>query len=226
MHLLTNPIWQALTTTHARFAEVCGSSRKFLREVSVLAAFPEPTAQNYHSLASLVKPEERVGVFLQFPPDPPAIWTVASTGPLFQMVYEKSSPPKARLNGAALLQLAAADVPEMMTLTRLTKPGPFNPRTHEMGDYLGIRNAGTLAAMAGERLRLPGYTEISAVCTHPDHLGHGYATALMTTLMERICNRGEVPFLHVRGDNDRAIQLYERLGFSKRVTLQYAVIRL
>jgi predicted GNAT family acetyltransferase len=225
MHSLDNPIWQALTTNHAHFAETCNSARRFLPEVSVLAAFSEPTPRNYNSLASLVKPEERVGVFLEAAPDPPLTWTVIETGPLFQMVYEKRSPPELVSNGTGLIPLTNADVPEMLALTKLTKPGPFNSRTHEMGDYLGIRSAGTLAAMAGERLRLPGYTEISAVCTHPEHLGHGYATALMRILMERICSRDEVPFLHVRCENTRAVQLYERLGFRKRVTMRYAVIR-
>jgi predicted GNAT family acetyltransferase len=224
MHPLDNPIWQALTTNHAHFAETCNYARRFLREVSVLAAFSEPTPENYNSLASLVKPEERVGVFLQAAPDPPPTWTVSETGPLFQMVYEERTLPEFASNGTRLIPLTTVDVPEMLVLTKLTKPGPFNVRTREMGDYIGIRSAGTLAAMAGERLRLHGHTEISAVCTHPDHLGHGYATLLMTTLMERICERGEVPFLHVRCENARAVQLYERLGFRKRVTLQYAVM--
>jgi predicted GNAT family acetyltransferase len=121
-------------------------------------------------------------------------------------------------------QLGEPDVPEMLALTKLTKPGPFAKRTREMGDYFGIRVNGELIAMAGERLHLPGHTEISAVCTHPDHLGHGYATALITWLMERISNRGEQAFLHVRAENARAVALYERLGFQKRAVLHYAIM--
>src|ERR1700752_4459190 len=93
-----------------------------------------------------------------------------------------------------------------------------------MGTYLGIRKDGKLVAMAGERLRIPGYTEISAVCTHPDHLGHGYAARLITRLLQRICRRKEQPFLHVRADNDRAIALYARLGFTKRLLYRYAIL--
>jgi predicted GNAT family acetyltransferase len=121
-------------------------------------------------------------------------------------------------------QLGEPDVPEMLALTKLTKPGPFARRTREMGDYFGIRVNGELIAMAGERLHLPGHTEISAVCTHPDHLGHGFATALITRLMERIRNRGEQAFLHVRADNTRAVALYERLGFRKRPVNHYAIL--
>jgi ribosomal protein S18 acetylase RimI-like enzyme len=231
MHPLDNPIWQALTTTHAGFAEICNSARKFPPEVSVLAGFPEPTSENYASLAALLSPDETIGLFLQQPPDPPAPWTVVSTGSLLQMLCENNSfsSPAHRSNGSKsepeFIRLTQSDVPEMLALTKLTKPGPFGRRTHEMGDYFGIRRAGALAAMAGERLRLPGYTEISAVCTHPDHLGHGYATSLMSMLMDRIRSRGELPFLHVRPENPRAIQVYERLGFTRRTSSHYAVLR-
>ncbi len=226
MHPLDNPIWQALTTTQARFAQGHSLARKFPKEVSVLGAFSEPTEEAYDSLASLLDPGERVGLFLHAPPDS-AAWTVTHSIPLLQMVCEKGilPPPKAASGAPEFVRLTDAEVPEMLTLTRLTKPGPFGARTYELGDYFGLRQAGTLIAMAGERLRLPGYTEISAVCTHPDHLGHGYAAGLMAKLMERICKRGEQAFLHVRADNQRAIALYERLGFRKRLLSQYVILQ-
>ncbi len=120
-------------------------------------------------------------------------------------------------------ELGVADVAEMMDLTALTKPGPFNRRTHELGTYLGIRRGGKLVAMAGERLKVPGHTEVSAVCTHPDHTGHGYARILMMEVMRRIRRRGETPFLHVREDNVRAIELYRRLAFETRAQVHLAV---
>ena len=123
------------------------------------------------------------------------------------------------------LRFDSADVPEMVALATLTKPGPFVQCTRELGTYLGIRHDGQLIAMAGERMKVPGYTEVSAVCTHPDHIGKGYARALMTEIMRRIRERGEVPFLHVRQDNVRAIELYKKLGFRQRVVQHYAVIR-
>jgi ribosomal protein S18 acetylase RimI-like enzyme len=228
MHPLDNPIWQALLTTHAGFAENCNGARKFPREVSVLAGFPEAKPEHYDSLATLLSPDERVGLFLQEPPCPPAPWSVVSTGPLLQMLCEnrRAASPAPRSSEQEFSRLSNTDVPEMLALTKLTKPGPFGARTHEMGDYFGIRRGGILAAMAGERLRLPGYTEISAVCTHPDHLGHGYATALIGMFMDRICSRGELPFLHVRSENTRAIQVYERIGFTKRALLQYTMLTL
>jgi predicted GNAT family acetyltransferase len=113
----------------------------------------------------------------------------------------------------------------MIELTALTKPGPFNRRTHELGTYLGIRGDGELVAMAGERMKVPGYTEVSAVCTRPGHTGNGYARLLMMEVMRRIIERGETPFLHVREDNAKAIELYERLGFDVRTRLHLAVVR-
>ena len=113
----------------------------------------------------------------------------------------------------------------MVALATLTKPGPFGRRTHELGTYLGIRCDGKLVAMAGERLKVPGYTEVSAVCTHPDHLGKGYARALMTEIMRGIRDVGDIPMLHVRADNARAIELYERLGFRTRFAGHFAVLR-
>jgi GNAT superfamily N-acetyltransferase len=228
MHPLDNPIWQSLTTTHAGFSQTCQSARKFTPEVSVLAGFPHATPENYESLASLLNPGEPVGLFLPDPPDLPSAWTILNAGPLLQMLCDnppssaKEFPsPRVAASQPDFIRLTQADVPEMLALTALTKPGPFGTRTHEMGDYFGIRSADALAAMAGERLRIPGYTEISAVCTHPDYLGKGYASALLDLLVERICSRGELPFLHVRATNVRAIQVYERLGFKKRASFHY-----
>jgi GNAT superfamily N-acetyltransferase len=224
---LNNPIWQSLITTHAHFAEIHGKARKFPHEVSVLSGLPEPTPENYDSLAAMMRPGERVGMFLEDPPDPPAPWAIDRTCPLLQMLCEKRSafPNAPPAMHPEFIRLTEADVPEMLALTKLTNPGPFGARTHELGDYFGIRIAGTLAAMAGERLRLPGYTEVSAVCTHPDHLGHGYASAVMGVVMDNICSRGELPILHVLPENTRATQVYERLGFAKGAMLHLAVLR-
>jgi len=224
MHPLDNVIWKALTTSQAHLGTTNHSAGKFFSKVSVLGALAEPSVEAYESLFTLLRPYERVGLFLNETPQLPPPWDLVSSGPLLQMVHEDAPSPETREQRPVFLRLEEADVPEMLALTQLTKPGPFGRRTHEMGEYWSIRQNGDLVAMAGERLRLPGYTEVSAVCTHPDHLGHGYATALIRMLIQRIRNRGEQPFLHVRPENTGAVDLYEHLDFHKRVLMQYVIL--
>jgi predicted GNAT family acetyltransferase len=112
----------------------------------------------------------------------------------------------------------------MLALTKLTQPGPFLPRTIELGSYFGMRESGSLLAMAGERLHLTGFTEVSAVCTHPDFRGRGYSNALMSAVISGIMRRGETPFLHVKTENP-AVHLYQKLGFKVRAQLHLVVIR-
>ncbi len=240
MHPLDNIIWKALSTRQAEFAQCFNQARRFMPEVSPLAGFPEPTAEGYESLAGLVGPRGTIGLFLDAPYQPRPGWELIAGAPMPEMVYDDGlRPPDSREPALSLPQgrpsphepkleifeLGAADVPDMIELTALTKPGPFHKRTHELGSYLGIRRDGKLVAMAGERLKTPAYTEVSAVCTHPEHTGHGYARKLMTEVVRRISNRGETPLLHVREDNVRAIELYEKLGFRTRVLLHFAVLR-
>jgi ribosomal protein S18 acetylase RimI-like enzyme len=226
MHPLDNIIWNALTTRHAQFAEGHGMARRFQPEVNVLSAFESANDEGYDSLAALLGIGGASGIFLDAPYQPRAGWEWLAGAPLLQMVYqnEHAAPPHAKSN-VEFVPLGASDAREMLELTSVTKPGPFGPRTHELGTYLGIRLEGRLAAMAGERLKVPGYTEVSAVCTHPDFLGRGYATLLIREIMYRILERGEIPLLHVREDNTRAIELYKRLGFRIRKLGHYAILR-
>lgn len=228
MHQLDNPIWQALTTSQEHFAKTGKKARRYPNDITSLGGFPEPSLDAYDSLAAILDDVNATGVFYDSPPQPPAGWTIIAGAPLLQMVHENgclAANSTSQSVAREAVELTATDAPEMLALAQLTRPGPFGLRTRELGTYLGIRRDGRLAAMAGERMRVPGFTEISAVCTHPEHLGRGYAADLMTTLMERIYGHGEVPFLHVRADNTRAIALYERLGFRKRVLLHFAVVR-
>jgi ribosomal protein S18 acetylase RimI-like enzyme len=226
MHPLDNVIWYALTTRQAEFAQSSGQARRFIPEISPLAGFSEPTAEGYESLAGLLVPRGTIGLFLDAPYEPRAGWTLVAGAPMPEMVYEGGTDSLTRsFSDPEIVELGAADSPDMMALTALTKPGPFHKRTHELGGYLGIRRDGKLVAMAGERLKVPGYTEVSAICTHPEHTGHGYARILTNKVVNRIRSRGETPFLHVREDNRRAIELYQRLGFRQRVLLHFAVLR-
>lgn len=223
MHL-ENVIWQALTTRQARFAEGSNGARRFIREVTLLSGFPEPNDEGYEALARLVGPNGTAGVFLSERYQDRPGWECIAGAALTQMICENGHTTAAR-SDLQIIQLGDKDSPDMLELTALTKPGPFGPRTHELGYYVGIRDDGKLIAMAGERLKVPGHTEVSAVCTHPNYLGKGYAGALMLEVMRGIGSRGETPFLHVRSDNARAIALYERLGFRTRWEGHYAVLR-
>jgi ribosomal protein S18 acetylase RimI-like enzyme len=231
MHALDNVIWKALTTRQAEFADSVDKARRFQRNVTSLTGFSEATAAGYESLSGLVGPGGKTGsLFLDEPYQPRAGWEALTTAPLLQMVFENDGDgaeksATAAASRPAIIELGAQDSPEMVELTTLCKPGPFGTRTHELGTYLGIRRGGRLVAMAGERLKVPGYTEVSAVCTHPEHTGKGYAAALMMEVVRRIRERGEIPFLHVREANTRAIELYNRLGFRKRVQLHQAALR-
>ena len=226
MHVLDNVIWQALITRDAQFAESFEEARRFVPEVGPLGAFREHGAQGYASLAGLVGPGDTVGLFLDDPYQARDGWTFVVGAPLLQMVCDDGiAKPFSSENAPEVVELGTPDSPEMIELTALTKPGPFGSRTHELGTYLGIRLRGKLVAMAGERLKVPGHTEVSAVCTHPEHTGKGYAALLMSEVMKRIRQRGETPFLHVRADNGRAIEIYKRLGFRERKFGHFAVLR-
>jgi|ERR1700677_616252 GNAT superfamily N-acetyltransferase len=228
MHPLDNVVWQSLTTRHAALAESFDQACRFIPEVSTIGAFQEPSARGYSSLAHLVPSGQTVNLALDAPFElaQPG-WSLVAGRPMPQMVYERdgSELPSGPPPDLQILELGAADAPEMLALTDLTKPGPFARRTYELGTYLGIRCNEKLIAMAGERLKVPGFTEVSAICTHPEHTGHGYARILTTELIRRILGRAERPFLHVRQDNVRAIELYERLGFRCRVVRHHAVLR-
>jgi predicted GNAT family acetyltransferase len=226
MHPLDNVIWQALTTRQAHFAESFDQGRKFVREVGPLGAFREAGEEGYASLAGLVAPGDTVALFLDFPYESRPGWNFVVGAPLLQMVCEDGVSSAASTKSAPqIVELGPQDSAEMIALTALTKPGPFSTRTHELGAYLGIRDGGKLVAMADERLKIPGHTEVSAVCTHPDHTGKGYAAILMMEVMKGIRLRGETPFLHSRQDNERAVAVYKRLGFRERKLGHFAVLR-
>jgi predicted GNAT family acetyltransferase len=223
LHILDNPIWTALTTRQANFAEGDDFARRYPVEVTALGALKHPTPAAFESLARTTK-NDVVALFCFDPITIPAGWKTIHTSNLVQMICETPNvvtDPNASLTE----ELTVADSDEMVALTKLTNPGPFGKRTHELGLYLGIRQQGRLASMAGERQRLPGYTEVSAVCTHPDFRGRSYARVLIAALMAKIFERGESPFLHVREDNLGAIRVYEKLGFKTRAIFPFFVLQ-
>lgn len=222
LHILDNPAWHALSTRQANFAEGDDHAKRFPVEITRIAATADQSPASYDSLAKLLRPNEEVGLLSGAPESLPANLTLSRTAQSHQMVWTgKQTLPQAQ----GVETLTSGDADEMLALAELTQPGPFGRRTGELGLYLGIRDSGKLVAMAGERLQPPEYTEISAVCTHPAHRGHGYASTLVSSLVNRIFERGETPFLHVRAVNTSAIRVYERLGFETRCIFDISVVR-
>jgi ribosomal protein S18 acetylase RimI-like enzyme len=218
---LDNPIWHSLRTTHARFAVGDGLALRFDPEIGPLAGMREQSPEAYRTLGALFSPKEFAILFLDSAPELPTGWRVHLQSTINQMVCEALP---AAPNGPFVFEhLGATDVSGMLELTGLTEPGPFRTRTYELGGFLGIHEAGRLAAMAGQRLALPGFTEISAVCTHPDFRGRGYAAALVSVVARAINERGDTPFLTVLQSNVAAIRVYESIGFRLRRTLHLAV---
>jgi predicted GNAT family acetyltransferase len=225
MHPLDRPVWASLTTHHAPLSQGNALARRFKPDVNLFAAAIDDTPAALAALAALVKLEENV-FLLQVPGIvvPPGFEEVKAARAVQMIATRHLSAEAATRDDIQVL--TEKDAPEMQALARLTEPGgPFLTRTHDMGTFLGVRIDGRLAAMAGERLRLPGYTEVSGVCTHPDFRGRGLARGLSAAVTARIEARGEQAFLHAWKTNQPAISLYEALGFQLRTEVNVAVLR-
>ncbi|MET1071999.1 MAG: GNAT family N-acetyltransferase [Umezawaea sp.] len=212
-----DPVLASLTTTHAHLAESKGRAYRYQVEVAGFTALAGPRdAEAWADLADLAGPGQEVSIA-----DPPADWEILFSATGVQMVavaLETAPFPLARV-------LGPADVPAMLDLVARTEPGPLRPRTIEMGTYLGVFEDGALVAMAGERLRPPGWTEISAVCTDPAFRGRGLAGALVRAVAHGIVERGDRPFLHATATNTPAIRLYTAMGFELVARRNFSVAR-
>lgn len=222
MIALDQPVWASLTTHHAPSAQGGALALRFPPDVSVFADVCDPTPAALAALATLVRPGEEIYLLRSAPLGlPPGLQPVLEAAAV-QMVATRPLPPPP---AEGLQLLGPPDAPDMVALAALTNPGPFLPRTHTMGRFLGVRRGGQLIAMAGERMRLPGFTEVSGVCTHPDARGGGLARRLSTAVAGHVQARGEVPFLHAWEHNEAAIALYTSLGFRVRRRMHVAVLR-
>jgi predicted GNAT family acetyltransferase len=218
--MLDNPIWHALTTAHARFAEGDGLARRYPPAVTPLAGLVEQSPEAYAALATLVPVGGMVGFFRDVLPDPPDGWEAVHRTNMRQMHCAHLVP----VASDRIERLSPGDVPAMAELVQLTDPGPFGPRTIEFGDFYGIRDNGRLVAMAGERIHPGRYAEVSAVCTHPDYRGRGLAAALVTAVTQGMVARGDLPMLHVRSDNP-AVRVYEQVGYTTERYLELLIAR-
>jgi GNAT superfamily N-acetyltransferase len=220
---LDNPAYSALTTDQASLAVGDRLARRYPTEISRLCGLLEPTPEALADLAELCEPGEVMGVIAATPIAVAGAWELVRERWIDQMVLEEQ-PPRGAAEPPPIVELGAADAEQMAALTAATDPGPWSPRTYEMGRYIGIRDGERLVAMAGERMRPEGAVEISAVCTYPEYTGRGYARALMTTLIDTTLAAGKLPMLHVKTENG-AKRLYEKLGFRVRREMRLTVLQ-
>jgi predicted GNAT family acetyltransferase len=216
---LDRPVWSALASGHRALAQGGPLARRYPVAMAPFAAIAESTPAAFAALRELIPDEGQVALFTTGEVVAPAGFRLTPVGAVHQMVATAAVAEAADAIVPAVVPLGAADAPEMLRLAELTKPGPFGPRTHELGAFVGIRSGGALVAMAGERMRLDGWVEASGICVHPDHRGHGYARLLARAVMQGIVQRGARAFLHVFLDNAAAIALYRQLGFEVRQRL-------
>ena len=212
---LDNPVWHALAGPHRAYAGGRGLARHYPRDMVPFSAIAEASDRAYADLAVDLPAGTEARLFRPSEEPLPSGWEQLDAFPMLQMVAVSAPAEPAH----DVVLLSAADAPAMLELVAVAKPGPFGRRTPEMGRYLGLREGDRLIAMAGERMRLPGFVELSAICVHPDARGRGHAATLTRALMRSTLELGEVPFLHVRPENVAAVRLYERLGFLTRRTL-------
>lgn len=213
-HVLDNPVWSALTSGNENLSFGNETIRYFSPEVSPFVGMVENNRDNFEILHQTISLTTPVGVFTSEKLLNPSPWKILQRIDGYQMIFPKALKPDAA--GLKLTPLNTWHVPEMLALTQLTNPGPFSSKTISFGNYKGIFVNDKLVAMAGHRLHAGSNTEISAVCTHPDYIGKGYARQLILSQILDIQSQNEMAYLHVRADNTRAIQVYQSMGFEIR----------
>ena len=221
-HILDRPVWNALATRQAALAEGDARAWRLADAYGVFVAAADGSAESAAAVRALI-PEggELWAIEARSMPVPAGV-RVAKEALLHQMVAEALTP--APPPAFEIVPLGETEAHEMFVLARLTEPGPYNAGTHRLGEFVGVKQGGRLVAMAGERMRPEGFTEVSGVCTHPEFRGRGYAGALMRRVTAAILARGETPFLHSYASNAGAIALYESLGFRFRAEIAATVL--
>jgi ribosomal protein S18 acetylase RimI-like enzyme len=224
-HPLDRPIWNALSTEQAGLAVASGAAVRIDPAYGPFAAARDKGGEAQAALvATLSGPDDRIGVVERAAwPAPPGTRMLGG-GDLVQMVFDGSTPEGA--DDPRIELLGEADTAEMAALAHATEPGPWGSKTHLYGDYYGIRIDGRLASMAGERLRLPGFAELSGVSTWPEFRGQGLAAALARRVVRGFLERGDTPFLHCYAANVGAVALYEKLGFRVRAGMTFTILAL
>ncbi len=208
---LDNIMWATLNGPHAKFSAGGATARRYASGYSPLVGFADPLRPDFDALAAHCAPGEHFYCDGWSGPAP-AGWQVDVEATMFKMVWQGAPPADDAAPEA--IALGPAHAAQALELATLMRPGPFGPRTIELGEYWGVFDGTRLVAMAGERMAAGSLREISGVCTHPDHQGRGHARRLMRKLVRRELQRGETPFLHVMSANAGARALYARMGFA------------
>jgi predicted GNAT family acetyltransferase len=221
-HVLDRPVWSALDTRHRIFAYGDRLARRYPASIVPFAASGADDAESLQALARLVAAGESVFMLQADPIALPPELTATVTAFGVQMVAETPLPSVA---DERVLQLTQDDAAEMLALASLTKPGPFTLKALSLGEFWGVKIDGRLAAMAGERMKQPGFSELSGVCSHPEFRGSGLGRLLSVFVANRIFARGEVPYLHAYASNANAVRLYESIGFRLRAEMNVAVVQ-
>lgn len=220
---LDNPAWSALTTVHADFAIGTARAKRYQPSIVSFAACRNPAGNGIQELVPWITAGEQFFIIGDLPALP-GDWEVVLELPCAQMVLTASMPAKSAA-AVQIDQLGANDAEEKYRLINMVQPGYFNADTRLMGTYFGIRENGMLVAMAGERMRMSGFSELSAICTHPEHTGRGYAQRLIERLCRLHREQEVTSFLHVALTNERAIRLYEHMGFVQRRVISFHKVR-
>ena len=221
---LDRAVWNSLTGPHRHLGSATARCAAYQRDISPFAAFASPPAESdWAELAAMLGPDREV-VFTPDEMQPPKAWVIEEAGRGYQMTGESVTAPPVVPADVVVHELGSADVDDIFGLLDVARPGPFERNTIAFGGYRGIRSNGTLVAMAGTRMRFDGWTEISALATHPSFRGRGFGQYLLLDLAARIRDRGDVPFLHVAAENP-AISLYQSIGFRIRRETRFTFVR-
>jgi len=221
LHLLDNIVWHALAGPHARFSAGTETAKRYAPGFSPIVGFADAARPDFAALAPYCEPGQHFycggwsGLV-------PAGWHLHADAAMDQMVWDAAAP--AAMPTLDAVALGPEHVAQMVELVALTHPGPFGPRTPELGEYIGVFEDSRVIAMAGERMQAGGLREVSGVCTHPGFTGRGLARGLVEILVRRQLARGQTPFLHVMQSNERARALYARMGFARHQSLAVRVV--
>lgn len=221
-HPLDRPAWSALTSCWAPMAEGDDRAWRLDRAYGVFGAAADRSSESLAALAALVPENGELWVVERDDWPAPPDTRYLRRAECVQMIFEALAPGPAP--SFDIVDLTEEDASAMFDLATLTRPGPYVAHTNRLGEFVGVKENGRLIAMAGERMKMPGLSEVSGVCSHPDHRGRGYAGALMRVVAARMLARGETPWLHAYADNKGAIMLYESLGFRLRGTVTAGVL--